>query len=480
MPPKTEKPEKSERPSDDLLAQCLSQMRDMQFHFDQQWQAMAAEVSSLRDQLVVHSPIHSTPSAKTPKESQLRLTLLTEFHASPVGGHSSIRGTLARLAASFSWPHMVADVKIMIQECSMCQQTATLAPMFMTEIYRLHGMPKTIVSDRDRVLINKFWPELFRLSGTTLAFSSAYHPQTDGQTEVTNHILETYLRCFVSDEPRRWFQYLYLSEYWYNSSFHSSLRMSPFEALYGRSPPTIRSYVTGSTTIAAIDESLMQRRQMLQVIRDNLGQAQIRMLNQFNAHLQDRNFKVGDWVFLRLQPYRQISVRSCPSKKLAKRYFGPFQIVRTIGPVAYQLALPPDAKVHHVFHISKLKPFYGTPPSHIPPLPFSVTGTRLTLRPLHILGSRTLRTPKGPQLQFLVQWEGQTELESTWEDAVAFKTSNPAFNLEDKVVLEGDGNDTYVGPSKDDHINPSQEQQQPNMARPQRNRKIPNWMKDYC
>ncbi|KAJ1398529.1 Ribonuclease H-like superfamily [Sesbania bispinosa] len=395
-----------------------------------------------------------------PQESQLRLTLLTKFHASPVGGHSGIRvwddifmDFITHLPPSYG----KATIWVVIDRLSKFAHfialpsqfsAATLAPVFMTEIYRLHGMPKTIVSDCDRVFISKFWRELFRLSGTTLAFSSAYHPQTDGQTKVTNRILETYLRCFVSDEPRRWFQYLYLSEYWYNSSFQSSLRMSPFEALYGHSPPTIRSYVTGSATIVAIDESIMQRRQMLQVIRDNLGQAQIQMRNQFNAHRQDRSFKVGDWVFRRLQPYRQISVRSSPSKKLAKRYFGTFQIVRTIGPVAYQLALPPDAKVHPVFHISKLKPFYGTPPSNIPPLPSSVTG--------------------------------QTELESTWEDAVAFKNSNPTFNLEDKVVLEGDGNDTYAGPSKDDHINPSHEQQQPNMARPQRNRKIPNWIKDYC
>lgn len=115
-------------------------------------------------------------------------------------------------------------------------------------------MPKTIVSDRDRVFMSKFWKELFHLCGTKLAFSSAYHPETDGQTEVTNRILETYLHCFVSDTPHLWVQYLPLAEFWYNSTFQSAIRMSPFEALYGgthprfaimsRVPPLLRCWMS--------------------------------------------------------------------------------------------------------------------------------------------------------------------------------------------------------------------------------------------
>ncbi|KAL0303410.1 UNVERIFIED_CONTAM: hypothetical protein Sradi_6209100 [Sesamum radiatum] len=90
---------------------------------------------------------------------------------------------------------------------------ASLTIVFSTEIYRRHGMPKSIVSDRDRLFMSRFWKELFTLNGTTLAFSGTYHPQTDGQMKVLNCILETFLRCFVSEEPKRWLRFLHLAEY---------------------------------------------------------------------------------------------------------------------------------------------------------------------------------------------------------------------------------------------------------------------------
>jgi len=110
------------------------------------------------------------------------------------------------------------------------------AKLFLNSVYRLHGLPSSIISDRDRIFTSQLWQELFRLAGVSLKMSSTYHPQTDGQTERVNQCLETFLRCFVSSTPTKWIDWIYLAEYWYNTSWHSSLGYSPFFVMYGRNP----------------------------------------------------------------------------------------------------------------------------------------------------------------------------------------------------------------------------------------------------
>jgi len=298
-------------------------------------------------------------------------------------------------------------------------------------------MPKTIVSDRDRVFISKFWKEIFHLCGTTLAFSSAYHPESDGKTEVVNRILQTYLRCFACDDPKRWVNYLHLAEFWYNSSYQSAIRMTPFEALYGRSPPSIATYISGSSQIAAVDDSLTKRTQMLKVIRTNLAKAQQRMKSLSNAHRQDHQFQEGDWVLLKIQPYSQTNVGVHTPKKLSRHFVGPFCILRRIGAVAYELKLPPEARIHPVFHISKLRRFHGRPREGLIPLHASLTSTAVPLEPHEILGNRTLLTSKGAIQQLLVRWKGLSEDEASWEDLEGFERTWPDWTLEDKVTFKG-------------------------------------------
>lgn len=103
-----------------------------------------------------------------------------------------------------------------------------LARHFVVEVFRLHGPLKSIISDRDPLFISNFWHELFKLQGTKLKFSSAYHPETDGQSEVVNRSLEVYLRCFTSEHPRLWHHFLHLAEYWYNTSHHTTIGITPF------------------------------------------------------------------------------------------------------------------------------------------------------------------------------------------------------------------------------------------------------------
>ena len=145
----------------------------------------------------------------------------------------------------------------------------------MDTIFKLHGMPKTIVSDRDPIFTSNFWKELFCLNGTKLNMSSTYHPQMDGQIEIVNKCLGTYLRCFVQDKQNQWSQWLSLAEWWYNTTYHYSTKMSPFEALYGFKPPTIADYVPGSSKVDKVDDWLQHRQSILNILKDNLAQAQI-------------------------------------------------------------------------------------------------------------------------------------------------------------------------------------------------------------
>jgi hypothetical protein len=111
-----------------------------------------------------------------------------------------------------------------------------IAQLFLNNIYKLHGMPKFLISDRDKLFTITLWQELLRLSETALNMSTAYHPQPDGQTERPNQCLETYLRCLVQACPTKWSQWLPLAEYWYNTTYHSALQNTPFEVLYGHPP----------------------------------------------------------------------------------------------------------------------------------------------------------------------------------------------------------------------------------------------------
>lgn len=115
----------------------------------------------------------------------------------------------------------------------------TVAKLFLDSVYKLHGMSQSIVSDRDKVFTSKFWKELFTLMGSKLHLSFAYHPQSDGQTERLNRCLEMYQRCMTHQQPKQWEKWLALAKWWCNTSFHSAIGMTPFEALYGIKPPQL-------------------------------------------------------------------------------------------------------------------------------------------------------------------------------------------------------------------------------------------------
>lgn len=138
-----------------------------------------------------------------------------------------------------------------------------IATVFISGVVKLHGVPRSIVSDRDPIFISSFWNEFFKLQGTELKMSSAYHPQTDGQTEVVNRCLEQYLCCFTSQHPKSWESFLSWAEYWYNTSFHSSIGTTPFRALYGRAPPRLINYLIETSPVSEVDHTLQTRDELL-------------------------------------------------------------------------------------------------------------------------------------------------------------------------------------------------------------------------
>lgn len=201
---------------------------------------------------------------------------------------------------------------------------ASVAATFIREVVRLHGIPCSIVSDRDKMFVSLFWKEIFKLQGTTLKRSTAYHPQTDGQTEVVNRSLETYLRCFSSAQPKEWVKWLPWAKYWYNTSYHSSIRMTPFKVLYGQDPPKLISYDHGLAITFAVDEYLSRRDQVLKELRGHLLRAQQLMKAQVDGKSRDVEYMVGDRVYLKLRPYRQVTIGHKRNEKLAPRFYGPF------------------------------------------------------------------------------------------------------------------------------------------------------------
>lgn len=146
----------------------------------------------------------------------------------------------------------------------------TVAEKFVDGVIKLYGMPCSIVSDRDPIFVSNFWQEFFKLSGSKLTLSSANHPQTDGQTEVVNRCVEQYLRCFVHQWPKQQSHYLQWAELWYNTTYHASIKMSSFQALYGRLPPLIPAYSLDSTSVHEVDIALRTRDELLQQLKQNL------------------------------------------------------------------------------------------------------------------------------------------------------------------------------------------------------------------
>ena len=216
----------------------------------------------------------------------------------------------------------------------------TVAQAYLDNIFTLHGMPKDVVSDRDPTFLSEVWKELFRVHGVDLKRSTAYHPQTDGQTEVTNKTLETYLRCMTAETPSSWSKWLSLAEWWYNTTFRTAIRSTPYEIVFGQPPPLHLPYLPGESSSSVIYRCLQKREEVIIMLKFHLLRAQNRMKQYADAHRSPREFKIGNFVYLKLQPYRQNTLknRKVPHK-LSPRFYETFRVTDRVGSVAYKLSL---------------------------------------------------------------------------------------------------------------------------------------------
>ncbi|GJW79403.1 putative reverse transcriptase domain-containing protein [Tanacetum coccineum] len=230
----------------------------------------------------------------------------------------------------------------------------TLTRLYIKEIVSRHGVPISIISDRDSHFTSRFWQSMQSALGTQLDMSTAYHPETDGQSERTIQTLEDMLRACVIDFGKGG-KTPPLVEFSYNNSYHASIKAAPFEALYGRKcrSPVCWAEVgdvqlTGPEIIHETTEKIVQIRQRLQAARD-------RQRSYANVRRKPLEFQVGDRVMLKVSPQKGV-IRFGKRGKLNPRYIRPFKILDRVDPLVYKLELSEElSNVHSTFHVSNLK-----------------------------------------------------------------------------------------------------------------------------
>ena len=308
------------------------------------------------------------------------------------------------------------------------------ARVFTEVVFKHHGMPETLVSDRDSKFISEFWRSLFKLLGTHLNISTAYHPQTDGQTERMNRQLEQVLRHFTNAQQSNWEDQLPMVEFAMNSHVSSTTGFSPFQLDTGMAPATPLSMLAPlDPEVAAqvpVPTALLmdEWRQSLEVARIAMREAQERYAAYADLHRTDRAFKAKDRVYLSTA---NLSLKANPAKAFRPRWIGPFEITRVVSPVAYELKLPRTMGVHPVFHVSLLKPVETDPLQERPATPepeFDDEGEQVWVV-REILKHRYRGTRNGMVLEYLVRWAAPYDSpeQDSWE---------PKENLDECTALD--------------------------------------------
>nr|GFC68696.1 putative reverse transcriptase domain-containing protein [Tanacetum cinerariifolium] len=298
--------------------------------------------------------------------------------------------------------------------------------LYPKEIVTRRGIPISIISDRDPRFASNFWRAFQKALGTRLDISTAYHPQTDGQSERTIQTLEDMLRACVINFGNGWERHLPLVEFSYNNSYHASIKAAPFEALYGhkcRSPVCWAdvgdAQLTGPEIIQETTEKLVQIKQRIQAASD-------RQKSYADVRRKPLEFQVGDKVMLKVSPWKGV-VRFSKRGKLNPRYIGHFKVLAKVGTVAYRLELPQQlSRVHSTFHISNLNKCLSDEPLAIPLDELHIDDRlRFVEEPVEIMDREIKRLRQSRISIIKVRWNSKRGPEFTWEREDQFKQKYP-------------------------------------------------------
>jgi hypothetical protein len=447
-----------------------------------------------------------------PGDAKLRRDIIKESHAPPYMGHTGRTRTAEQVARSFVWPGLNKDVETFISSCKDCQRnkastrkpggllqpleiptgfwecvtmdlitalppTTTgydalavfvdklskmthivpcrttitaeqFAELYVSAVVRHHGLSSKLVSDRDARFTGHFFAELCRLMGITQAKSTAFHPQTDGQTERMNRVVEDMIRHYVGPYHDDWDKSLPLIEFAINNSWQASIQCTPFRAHQGYDPKTPLTGEISHRCPAAQafwDKHTERRDHCIKC----LTHAQDRQKHYSDLRRRDVKYSQGQWVYLST---KNVKFRSTGTPKFLPRFIGPFQVEHVYGPrdldgvvttvTACRLSLPPLMKIHPVFHVALMKEYIpdafcpGTPGSGRElPLTYDLDGSP-TWEVDCVVKERQRKVKKKFVREFLIQWKNFGPEQETWEDAsVVLMCAPQAFDHWQKYAL---------------------------------------------